>query len=349
MAEINAGKEEKWLDDRLVRAIGIPFFGLVIPFATGLLDTAAFSTLKQVLSFGVFILLAAVVWEGNRFLLFRNYASLFRSASSLQKYWLMIGLNILYTAPVSLALLWGWKFAFSASHVNTETVLITTAVIVVCVIFVTNVYEKVLFAHFTDQEQRRIQQLQAARLEAELAALKSQIDPHFMFNALNSISYLIDSDTARAQEFIAHLSEVYRYLLRTKEKDLVMLREELAFMHAYVGLMELRHEGALEVNCRLNGREDFLLPPVSLMVAVENAIKHNEVSVAHRLIIEVEQQADKMTISNPILPRKNARESTKNGLVNLNERFEKIVGKAIEITDANGVFQVQLPMLKIDR
>lgn len=336
------------VDDRLVRLIGIPFFGFVIPSATGLLDLSALTWGIAFIHYLYFTFCAWMIWEGNRWLLFRYYPIFLKSNSILQKYILMIGLNIFYTAPVSFGLLAGWGWV-SGVPVSPIILFATVAVIVVCVIFVTNVYEKALFVQHTDQEQIRIEQLERAKIQAELTALKNQVDPHFMFNTLNSISYLTEHDPPKAQAFIEHLAEVYRYILRSKEKDLVLLRDEIQFMKSYASLMKLRYEEGFHLNLDLEPASGthYLIPPVSMMVAVENAVKHNETSNRYQLVVNIQQKASEIVISNVMVARKQAHESNQTGLENLHDRFEKTLGKGIEISREGGVFSLRLPLLTL--
>lgn len=346
--EIPSTEQKIELDDKIVRLIGVPFFGLVIPSAAGLIDLTTASRLEIYGSYLYFIMIAWVVWEGNRFLVLRYYPVILRSSSYLQKYALFIGLNIFYTTPVSLLLLFIWRW-IDESTVDNQIIFLTSAIIVVCVIFVTNVYEKVLYAKHSELEQIRAEQLKRGKIQAELEALKNQIDPHFMFNALNSISYLIKKDPDKAEEFLQNLAEVYRYILNSKDKDLILLRDELTFMEAYARLMSLRYEEAFEIDLKIPMHSDhqYLIPPVTLMVAVENAVKHNEVSVSNRLILNIEIINERIVMANKQLPRKVKYESTKIGLKNLNERFLRTVGKPISFQSINDLFILEVPLLKL--
>lgn len=336
------------LDDKIVRIIGVPFFGLVIPSASGLIDFDHASRLEIYGSYLYFIMIAWIVWEGNRFLVLRYYPVILKSTSYIEKYALFIGLNIFYTTPVSLLLLFIWRWIDEAP-VATNVILLTTAIIVICVIFVTNVYEKVLYAKHSEQEQIRAEKLKRGKIQAELEALKNQIDPHFMFNALNSISYLIKKDPEKAEDFLQNLAEVYRYILGSKDKDLILLEDELFFMNAYGRLMALRYEDAFEIDLQIDHRikSRFLIPPVTLMVAVENAVKHNEVSANQRLVLHIKIQDDKIILSNKQMPRKIKYTSTKIGLQNLNDRFLRTIGKPILFESIDNFFILEIPLLKL--
>src|SRR5690606_17327088 len=248
------------VDDRLVRIIGIPFFGIVIPAATGLVSfNDSFSDLLWPTVY--FILMAFLIWQGNRWLLFRFYPVVFETNSKLQKYLLMIGLNIFYSGPISIFMLWLWYVSSGRSTVDWEVIALTVLVIVICVIFITNIYEKALFTQQSENEKIKMEQLDRSRVEAELEALKNQIDPHFMFNSLNSLSYLVEHDQQKAQEFISNLADVYRYILKSKDQSLILLKDEITFVRAYADLMELRYGKGfrLHVTVDANKQRSYLI------------------------------------------------------------------------------------------
>lgn len=338
------------VDDRLVRLIGIPFFGTVIPSATGLLDIGADPWTFLLIGFAYFILTAWGIWEGNRYLLFRFYPQIQASHTIAQKYLLMTGLNIFYTTPVILLSMWLWSITVSDRAIPGDMVLLTTIITVVCVMFVTNVYEKALFTKQIDIDRMRGEQLERARLQAELEALKNQVDPHFMFNALNTISYLVDHEQDKAREFVDSLADVYRYILKSKDKNLVMLEEECSFAHTYTQLMELRYGPAFSVNWdeRIDDAGNLLIPPVSLMVAVENAAKHNEVSTQYPLTVEIALRDMQLQVRNKMQARRTARPSTKLGLKNLAERYEKTVGRSVSVVEDHGYFTLTMPLIKME-
>ncbi len=337
------------LDDRLVRFIGIPFFGTVIPSATGLINFELLTAVQTIPHFMYFILLALVIWQGNRWLLIKYYPVFYNSDSTLQKYVLMIGLNILYTGPISAIMLFGWKFITGSNHVSDQILLITIIANVICVIFVTNIYEKVLFMAQRDHSKVETAKLEQAKTQAELDALKNQIDPHFMFNSLNGLSHLVEKDSEKAQLFIDHLSGIYRYILKSKDTNLVFVRDELSFIKAYADLMQIRYSTNFSIHITIDKAvmEHCLIPPVSLMVALENATKHNEISTKNPLLVTISSRDECIEISNPIVLRQQAFESNKVGLSNLNDRFKKTVKKGIDIHSDENVFTVTLPIIKV--
>lgn len=261
---------------------------------------------------------------------------------------MMIVMNVFYTAPVSLILLFGWKRVCNIEYVGTQNLLVASVVIIVSVIFITNIYDKIHFTKRAELQNVKFEQLERAKIQAELEALKNQIDPHFMFNALNSLSYLIEDNPEKAQRYTENLAEVYRYILRSKDKDLVLLQEEIAFMKLYTSLLELRYEDAFRVNLKVDDTtvKEYLLPPVSMMVALENAVKHNEVSTNNSLVVDIDISENHIKIRNKIQERKTYRESTKTGLKNLDERFSKLLGNGINVLSSGGYFTLEMPLLK---
>jgi len=199
-------------------------------------------------------------------------------------------------------------------------------------------------------EQLKNAELSRAKAEAELAALKNQIDPHFMFNSLNSLSYLISTDQQKASLFTENLAEVYRYILSQKDQPLVLLEDELDFTHKYTELLRLRFGKALHFKKHFNGTQEksYLIPPTSVFVTLENAVKHNEISELHPLQIDIDLKEDHLIISNRIREKRNLRHSSRIGLKNLDERFRLVTGKNIlSGKNSENFFNVRLPLIPL--
>jgi LytS/YehU family sensor histidine kinase len=195
----------------------------------------------------------------------------------------------------------------------------------------------------------RNEQLERARAEAELEALKNQIDPHFIFNSLNTLSHLIENSPVKARLFNDTLADVYRYILLNKARDLVLLGEELAFLQSYFLLLQIRFEKAVRLDTNIDSHvlDEYLIPPISLQVLVENAIKHNEFSEADPLVIGIEMREDELVIHNHIHRKVLRKASSKIGLHNLGERYRLTTNKEIVVQEEEKDFTVSLPILKI--
>ncbi len=336
------------LRDKGIRLIGIPFFGIAIPNITGLFGPLNWHMFYYWISYLYFILLAALIWQGNRYLLFRTRQRLTWFDRPIEKIVLLIVNNVFYTAPLTFGMLWLW-YRLVGLPVEWEIVETVMLINVICVLFVTHVYETVFLLKERETEQLQNEQLQRARAEAELTALKNQIDPHFMFNSLNTLSYLIRSDPAKALVFTENLAEVYRYILSQKERTLVLLEDELEFTGRYIDLLKLRFGRSLIINNGFDkvSSRDYLIPPTSVFVAFENAVKHNELSESSPLSIELALETGCLVIVNRIRKKLRRQESSRIGLKNLDERFKILTGRGISAGLEDDSFVVRLPLITI--
>jgi sensor histidine kinase YesM len=338
------------LNDGLTRLIVIPFFGIAIPNITGLFGTITWRDSAYWLGYIYFITLAALIWHGNRYLLFRTRKRFTWFDKPIEKLILLFLNNIFFTSPLTIAWLCLWYRWAVFPAIKWDTILIVTLINVICVLFVTHVYETVFMVKEQQGEQLRNAELQGAKAEAELIALKNQIDPHFMFNSLNTLSHLINTDKAKALLFTDNLAEVYRYILSQKEQTLVLLEDELEFTHKYIELLHLRFGNALVVTRRFTHQlqKAFLIPPLSVFVAFENAVKHNEISEQHPMQIDVLIHDNTLCIVNTLRARK-AMHSSKIGLKNLEDRFKIITGYSITTTHTDTNFSVTFPLIPLNQ
>ncbi len=187
--------------------------------------------------------------------------------------------------------------------------------------------------------------LRTAYLKSELSLLKSQLNPHFFFNALSSLSAVVREDPRKAQQYIHHLSKVFRYSLQHSEANLVSLEEELEGVRSYAALLKMRYEGGFELvfpaDDEVNGAR---LPPMSLQLLVENALKHNSASVHQPLRVEITVKDQLLEVRNNLQPVRFPEPGTGIGLANLNERYKLILHREIEITRNSTDFVVKLPL-----
>ena len=337
------------INDIGFRLILIPFFGIAIPLITGMVNGQNFSDWEVKFSFLYTILIAFLIWEGNRFLHFslRSYFDWINKP--IQKIAIMVFSVTFYTVPVSVLLLVGWYKIFSNEPTNWNIITESTLIILAAVIFITHIYETVFLVKESENEMIKNEQLERARAEAELEALKNQIDPHFIFNSLNTLSHLIEEKPVKAKQFNDTLADVYRYILQNKARDLVLLREEMDFLKSYFLLLQIRFEQAVQLKINMNEdlADQYLIPPISLQVLAENAIKHNEFSEATPLLIEIEMTDDELIVHNQVRRKTLRKASSRIGLQNLGERYRLTTNKEIIVEEEEQDFTVHLPILKI--
>jgi sensor histidine kinase YesM len=192
----------------------------------------------------------------------------------------------------------------------------------------------------------REQKLREENLKYKYQNLKSQVNPHFLFNSLNTLSEIVYEDAKIADKYIQKLSGIYRYILENEEIDLVPLNKEIEFVKQYFDIQKVRDNNKilLEIDCQ--DADEFKVVPVSLQILVENALKHNSRSEKSALKIRIERMNDVIVVSNNI-QRKNILENElKTGLLNLKERIRLILDKNLILEEDNNLFIVKLPIIK---
>lgn len=190
------------------------------------------------------------------------------------------------------------------------------------------------------------QQLRAESLLNQYEALKNQLNPHMLFNSLNTLRSLIRETPDNAQEYLQELSSVLRYTLQENENKLVTLREEMNFAGSYSYLLKMRYEDNLTFDITIGKEnEERRLPPMSVQLLIENAVKHNEISNRRPLMIRVYVQGDRLTVSNPVQPKLTPGNGTGIGLANLSKRYRLLLGKEIVVSEEDNLFTVTLPLV----
>lgn len=201
-------------------------------------------------------------------------------------------------------------------------------------------------AHAWQQSQLEAEALRRASIRAQLDALKAQINPHFFFNSLNVLYGLIEEDAPRAQALVLELSDVFRYVLQHGEQDLVPARAELEFVDACVRVLRARHGDALQLQApAADELDDAELPPMSLQLLVENAVRHNQLDPAAPLTLSITRCGSMLRVSNPIRPRRGTAAGAGIGLSNLAARYQ-LLGAELQFQQENGEFVVHLPLLR---
>ena len=204
------------------------------------------------------------------------------------------------------------------------------------------------FLHYIiDLKNRRIkeEELKKEALNSELVGLRNQLSPHFLFNNLSALLYLIENNKERSIDFVHKLSSVYSYIIRHSEHALVSLSEELEFVKAYSFLLEERYGDNLDIQFSIDPIYlNHQLVPLAIQSAVENAIKHNSITQASPLHIEIKTEEDYLSIRNNLQPKRNPHERNGTGLKNINSRFKLVTDKTIEIQWSDNSFLLKLPL-----
>lgn len=192
-------------------------------------------------------------------------------------------------------------------------------------------------------------QLKENALQSELEVLKLQLDPHFLFNNFSILTQLIETNQKSAQAFLSNLSRVYRYILTTGKRDVVALEEELKFVDMYFHLLKIRHGESIHLKVNVH-QEDKMkgIPPVTLQLLMENAIKHNISTLKQPLYLTIESLGGGIiAVGNNLQPINIDYKSTGMGLNNIRERYQLLQGTRPEIEKTETTFKVKLPLLNL--
>ena len=258
---------------------------------------------------------------------------------------------LLYLENVLYDLMWQETFT-----INPEEIRQYLVVNVVVAAFVNSFYHSFFFfekwkAKVIESNKLEIHalQLKESALQSELEVLKLQLDPHFLFNNFSILTQLIETNQKAAQEFLSNLSRVYRYILTTGKRDLVTLDEELKFVEMYFHLLKIRHGESIHLEIKIDEKDKIKsIPPVTLQLLIENAIKHNISTIKQPLMIEIRSVEDDNLVVKNNLQRINIDyKNTGVGLKNIQERYMLLHSSTPEIKATETSFEVKLPLLII--
>lgn len=252
--------------------------------------------------------------------------------------------------------IWGGSFEVFISR-SGKTIMIIEFIVVIVIALVLYTNE---FFHSWREAVKNEEALKRDKLALEYEALKNQVNPHFLFNSLNTLSGLIPRDTGKATRFVKQLSDIYRYVLEHKDRELVPLETEMGFVENYISLMKIRFGDNLKYHAELPPEGKYRLIPLSVQMLVENAIKHNIVSAEKPLHITIGMEENRLKVVNNLQKKSSIMkgeggEWEKHGLVNISSRYAYLSGGGFEVNGSseapfpeslNGEFVVHIPLIK---
>ncbi len=247
-----------------------------------------------------------------------------------------------YTLSAIFFLVWIFRVAFNFDVGSGLNDMLYTSLIITFVIS--------LFMHGRGFLRNwRLAELEAEKakqesIKANYESLKNQVNPHFLFNSLNALTSLVYEDQDKAAKFIKQLSEVYRYVLDTRNREVVPIDEELKFMESYLFLQQIRFGEKLRIRNELAGLSGSV-PPLSLQMLVENAIKHNIISQEHPLTIHLFSRDNELVVVNNLQQKLTSEDSSGVGLENIKRRYEFLSNRRVMVEKNQHTFSVKLPIL----
>lgn len=334
------------LNDKWLRIIGIPVITLVA--------LVVYHEGKAVKYFGhakeVFHTVVAVVvlWELNRLVIIKSREKypgikLTRQRLVFLLAWtfsITILIRFLFSLFYSLNMFWGYVFPVERYIFNIIFGLLILLPILA-------LYEGIYLYQQWKRTYFEAERLKKENLQTQLDSLKSQIQPHFLFNSLSTLSSLVAEDPKKAERFIEELSSVYRYLLQNNEQPLTSLQNELEFIDAYFHLLQTRFGSGVVLEKNIQHQHlNYLLPPLTLQLLVENAMKHNIVLSHQPLMIKIyTDEANNLFVINNLQKKQKSVISNKTGLTNISNKYRLLGQSHVVIRQTEAIFQVMVPLI----
>jgi len=306
------------------------------------------TTAETIITFVISLFFSTCDWLINRSILIRlrkRYPSLKDSKQRITLLFIGITVTVLVIDWIGVSLV--SLIADNVSY-NFQERTRSLVVVVVLSIMIMAIYEAVYFFVLLKKSIRDEEQAKQAIIQAELDVLRNQAQPHFFFNTLNTLRDIIDqSPKEDAKQFVDKLSDMYRFLLESGNTNLVTLRDELKFAKAYIHVQSERFGDNLKLNWNIpESALEAMTVPMSLQLLLENAIKHNVISRAKPLGVNINIKGDYLVVDNLIQKKSTQLPSTKMGLKNIQKRYALISDQSIEIVNDGHQFSVSLPLLK---
>ncbi len=332
------------LKERYLRWTGIPILALIMAVIMKHDDDQPFHE-----QFLISLMFTTIYWNGA-YLIFMMYRGMYPDINqtarrliltiiTLTAFMIVGGIPVRLLADfIDLHELRDWRVVLEHAPYSLLAALV-----------VGSLYENAFFFDKWKSTIKQNEELKNQQVRTQFEVLQNQMSPHFLFNSLNALTTLIAESQDLAIEFTVKLSEVYRYILQTKDKELVKLSEELEFVRAYLFLLQMRYPDNLQCHFSVDDEsQEQYIPPLTLQMLVENAVKHNVVSKSSPLTVEIYTENGLSVIVKNNLQRKNTLEkSTKTGLANIRKRYEFLGNRDIDIITTAQNFMVAVPLIRL--
>lgn len=347
-------ENKSFIFDRSFRFIGIPVIGvfvyLVILVTTPMPPGTNFSFWPHMIGdILTAVAISILVWEGNLIINKRIGKRFDWYTQPGKRLAYQILFNTLYTVIVILGMILLYTKAINYPlEAAIPFIRLTILIGVIIFLLIDAIYIGSHFFRQWEKSRFESEELKRQHLQSQFDALKNQVNPHFLFNSLNTLSALISEDQKLAEEFVQRIASVYRYVLQNKDKELIELEEEINFIKAFLFLQKIRFGENLSEHLEIPPRFNrYLIAPLTLQMLVENAIKHNIISTEKPLEINIcIDGSDMLVVSNNLQKKKNTSTSTGIGLANIRQRYDLLVKKEIVILNDNSHFTVKIPLIK---
>jgi two-component system, LytTR family, sensor kinase len=345
-------KCNNWIgfDDRWVLLLAIPVMAFIISvvFFRCRFIRPPFLTWDKYLT-TVFI--TTIIWLGNRYIMIWSrrrhpHFTVVRKRILVQSVWMLLFTVISNTA---LGMVFDKVYhdeALPFMETISDKLITSNSAALFSTIMVMAVYESVYFMSELRKSVQETESLKRESLNAQLNALKTQVNPHFLFNNLNTLVSVIPENQQQAVDFVQQMSKVYRHILEVRDENSIPLKEELDVLRAYSFLLKTRFGNNLDIDIQVPDEKlQQRIVPLSLQILMENAIKHNIVSSTRPLQIHVFTQNGSLVVRNNLQVKNQLNESTGIGLDNIRNRYRLLGNREVKVSDSGGDFTVSIPLI----
>ncbi|KGO85267.1 histidine kinase [Flavobacterium rivuli WB 3.3-2 = DSM 21788] len=299
-----------------------------------------FNWAEAVVNAAITAVFAVLMWYFNLYMLSKQ-ATIKMQSISYSK--------LLSTLLVGLVVMFGlaWVQQLILSQINFGPTMLMVEVRGILINLVFYMFLNLLQQNYENQAvNMELERIRHDNLSAQYELLKQQVNPHFLFNSLNTLKAMVESDEAESVDFIIKLSDFYRYTLESRKLDLINLSEELHILDAYIFLQKARFDTGFTFENTLSADVfKTLVPPFTLQLLVENCIKHNIVSAGKPLHIKLYTENNKIVLQNQVQLKTGGNNSLGVGLTNINLRYRHLLEQDIEVDDNGTIFKVKLPII----
>lgn len=345
---MNKHEETLGFNDNWARIFGVP----IVAFATPIIflnERFEEGLIMYAISFVVSLFFTLILWEGNRQLMIIGRLRFSKVGDEAKRLtWQLIN-TVLFSSSVFLILdpLICYFLKNDPSQIYSNTIGGLSASLFSSMLVIA-IYEAIYFMKRYMRSVAETEQLKREMVQSQLETLKNQVNPHFLFNSLNTLVSIIPDNKEVAVEFVRKMSKVYRYILEIKDRELITLSEELDFLNSYIFLQKIRFGDNLIIKLSLPEHlMEHQVVPLSLQMLLENAMKHNIVSTEKPLHIEISVGKDDQTIvvRNNLQLKHQVMDSTGTGLKNISHRYLFASGREVETIVSTNAFIVALPLI----
>ncbi|MFZ4059008.1 MAG: sensor histidine kinase [Ferruginibacter sp.] len=339
-------------NDRWVTIVFIPILAFLIPivFFGRRIGRIPYYTWQIFVST---LIITSTIWLGNRFIMILVRKHYPHFADTKKRIIVQTIYMVIFTLLVTNLL--GWALDDFCNLIQPQRTyndyvdifINSNATSFFCTLTIVAIYESIFFMQQLKKSVEEAESFKRESLHAQLDALKTQVNPHFLFNNLNTLTALIHETPDHAVRFVQQLSKVYRHILESKDEKTILIKDELEVIKAYTFLLKTRFEENIQIN--INIPEAYLdkkIVPLALQLLLENAIKHNIVSAHKPLQIDIYVKANDLHVTNNLQLKGVQESSTGLGLNNIKKRYMLLTNLPVHVHQDEHRFTVSIPILE---